>query len=54
MPFLNHFQVIKLKTYAQHPIQEKRARMASEKESAVKEPFDLIRFSLDECIYVML
>ena len=28
--------------------------MATEEESAVKEPLDLIRLSLDECIYVKL
>lgn len=54
MPFLNHFQVIKLKTYAQHPIQERESKNGKWKESAMKEPFDLIRFSLDERIYVML
>ncbi|XP_022766276.1 sm-like protein LSM3A [Durio zibethinus] len=31
-----------------------RKRMASEEESAVKEPLDLIRLSLDERIYVKL
>ena len=60
-PFPNHLQVTKLKTFAHHPIRERererereRARMASEGESAMKEPLDLVKLSLDERIYVML
>jgi hypothetical protein len=34
--------------------ERKKERMASEEESAVKEPLDLIRLSLDERIYVKL
>jgi U6 snRNA-associated Sm-like protein LSm3 len=34
--------------------ERKKKRMASEEESAVKEPLDLIRLSLDERIYVKL